>query len=32
MKWGFFGPVHIATLIFAAAMIMGLYLILRNRS
>lgn len=32
MKWGFFGPVHIATLVFAAAMIMCLYRILRDRS
>lgn len=32
MKWGFFSPVHIATLVLAAAMILGLYLILRKRS
>lgn len=30
VKWGFFGPVHIATLILAGAMIVGLYLILRK--
>ncbi|MBQ8805968.1 MAG: YwaF family protein [Bacteroidaceae bacterium] len=32
MKWGFFGVVHIATLIVAVLLILGLYLILRNRS
>lgn len=32
MKWGSFGPVHIATLVFAAAMIMGLYFALRRAS
>ena len=32
MKWGSFGLVHIATLIFAAAMILGLYMLLRRAS
>ncbi|MGN0998503.1 MAG: hypothetical protein ACI4PO_03005 [Faecousia sp.] len=32
MKWGSFGPVHIATLILGAAMMMGLYSLLKNRS
>lgn len=32
MKWGSFGPVHIATLIFAAAMIIGLFFVLRKVS
>ena len=32
MKWGSFGPVHIATLLFAAAMITGLYFALRRAS
>ncbi len=32
MKWGSFGLVHIATLIFAAAMIIGLYFALRKAS
>lgn len=32
MKWGSFGVVHIATLIFAAAMILGLYFGLRKAS
>ena len=32
MKWGFFTPQHILTLILAAAMITGLYYILKNKS
>lgn len=32
MKWGSFGPVHIATLVLAAAMIVGLYYALRRAS
>ena len=32
MKWGSFGPVHIATLILGAVMIAGLYLLLRKAS
>lgn len=32
MKWGSFGVVHIATLLFAAAMIAGLYFVLRRVS
>ncbi len=32
MKWGSFGPVHIATLILAAAIIVGLYFALRRAS
>jgi hypothetical protein len=32
MKWGSFGPVHIATLLLGAAMIAGLYLALRKAS
>lgn len=32
MKWGTFGAVHIASLIFAAAMIAALYFILKNKS
>ena len=32
MEWGSFGPVHIATLIFGAAMVIGLYYILKKRS
>lgn len=32
MKWGTFGVVHIATLVFAAAMITGLYFLLRKAS
>lgn len=32
MKWGSFGVVHIATLLFAAAMILGLYFALRKAS
>lgn len=32
MKWGSFGPVHIATLILGAAMMVGLYYILKKRS
>ena len=32
MKWGSFGVVHIATLLFAAAMIVGLYFALRRAS
>lgn len=32
MKWGTFGLVHIATLIFAAALIIGLYFVLRRAS
>ena len=32
MKWGSFGVVHIATLLFAAAMIVGLYFSLRRAS
>lgn len=32
MKWGFFGPVHIASLILAMAIIVGLYFLLKRRS
>ena len=32
MKWGSFGVVHIATLVLAAAMIIGLYYALRGAS
>ena len=32
MKWGSFGPVHIATLVLAAAMIVALYFALRKAS
>lgn len=32
MKWGSFGVVHIATLVFAAALILGLYFALRKAS
>lgn len=32
MKWGSFGPVHLASLAAAALLVMGLYYILRNRS
>ena len=32
MKWGSFGPVHLCSLALAAAMIVGLYFILRNTS
>lgn len=32
MKWGSFGPVHIASLVLAAAMIVGLYFALRKAS
>lgn len=32
MQWGFMTPAHIATLVAAAMMIVGLYYILRNRS
>lgn len=32
MKWGFFTPQHILTLVLAAAMVMGLYYGLKNRS
>ena len=32
MKWGGFGPVRIATLIFAAAALVGLYFLLKNKS
>ena len=32
MKWGSFGPVHIATLLFAVVMILGLYISLRRAS
>lgn len=32
MQWGFFSPVHIATLLLAALMIWGLYMILKRRS
>lgn len=32
MQWGSFGPVHIATLVLGAAMITGLYLLLRKAS
>ena len=32
MKWGTFGTVHIASLLFAAGMIVALYFILKNKS
>ncbi len=32
MKWGFFGPVHITSLVIAVLMIVGLHFALRNRS
>lgn len=32
MKWGGFGPVRIATLVFAAAALVGLYFLLKNKS
>lgn len=32
MKWGFFGPVHIASLVIAVLMIVWLHFALRNRS
>ena len=32
MKWGFFGPVHIATLVLAALMNVGLYFALKKAS
>ncbi len=32
MKWGSFGAVHIATLVIAAAMVIGLYFALRKKS
>lgn len=32
VKWGGLGPVRIATLIFAAAMLVGLYFLLKNKS
>lgn len=32
VKWGGFGPVRIATLIFAAAALVGLYFLLKNKS
>lgn len=32
MKWGTFGVVHIASLVFAAAMIVALYFVLKNKS
>ena len=32
MQWGSFGPVHIATLFMGAALVVGLYYILKNRS
>ncbi len=32
MKWGFFGPVHIASLVIAAALVVGLYFILKKCS
>ena len=32
MKWGFFGPVHIASLVIAVLMIVGLHFALRNRA
>ena len=32
MKWGTFGLVHIASLVFAAAMIVALYFVLKNKS
>ncbi len=30
MKWGFFGPVHIASMIFAIALVVGLYFLLKK--
>lgn len=32
IQWGFFGPIHILTLILAVAMVWGLYKILKNKS
>ena len=32
MKWGFFTPIHIATLLAAAAMNLGLYYFLKHKS
>lgn len=32
MKWGFFTPTHMITLVFAAAMILGLHFLLKGRS
>ena len=32
MKWGFFGPVHIVSLIFAIALVVGLYFLLKHLS
>lgn len=32
MKWGAFGPVHLASLAIAALMLVGLYFILKNKS
>lgn len=32
IKWGMFTPVHIATLVLAAAIVIGLYFILKNRT
>jgi uncharacterized membrane protein YwaF len=32
MTWGFFGPVHIISLILGAALIVGLHFLLKNRS
>ena len=32
MKWGFFTPAHILTLALAAAMLLGLYYLLKNKS
>ena len=32
MKWGFFTPQHILSLVLAAAMLDGLYLWIRNKS
>lgn len=32
MKWGFFGPVHIATLVLAVLMVVGLYFALKKAS
>ena len=32
MKWGFMTPAHIATLVLAAAMVMGLYRFLKNKT
>lgn len=32
MKWGSYGPIHLLSLAFAAAAVIGLYFILKNRS